>query len=152
MNQEVLIGSALYAIAEERKRQIEKWGSQDSNTLFAWMSILMEEVGELAEAVNETEFMNAAHPERGGMEAIQKEAVHVAAVAASIIEVCIKHLTPIYGDRYIENGRIINCKGCNQPFLATHGSRQYCDKCNTNSTVRVRTARARRKEQVKDEG
>lgn len=95
MDHEVLIGSALHAIAVERKRQIEKWGSQDSNTLFAWMSILMEEVGELAEAVNETEFMNAAHPERGGMEAIQKEAVHVAAVAASIIEVCIKRLTPI---------------------------------------------------------
>ena len=94
-DQEVLIGCALHAIAEERKRQIEKWGSQDSNTLFAWMSILMEEVGELAEAVNETEFMNAAHPERGGMEAIQKEAVHVAAVAASIIEMCIKQLTPI---------------------------------------------------------
>jgi len=48
------------------------------------------------------------------------------------------------GDRYIENGRILNCKGCNQPFLATHGSRQYCDRCNANSTVRVRTTRARK--------
>ena len=46
-------------IIQERKAQIKKWGDQSNNHLFEWVSILAEEMGELAEAVNETCFKNA---------------------------------------------------------------------------------------------
>ena len=78
--------SAIDSVIKERLRQIELWGDQSDNHLFEWMSILGEEYGELCEAVNETCFKNGTHPERGGDEKIIKEAVHVAAVAVSIIE------------------------------------------------------------------
>jgi NTP pyrophosphatase (non-canonical NTP hydrolase) len=90
MDQKKMMDCAARLVKEERERQIAKWGMQEDNTMFAWMSVLMEEAGELAEAVNETEFHNATHPERGGIENIRKEAVHVAAVAMSIIEQCIR--------------------------------------------------------------
>jgi len=78
------------AIAE-RRRQIEKWGNQSGNHPFEWMSILMEEVGELAEAVNETCFASPhVKPERGGNDAILREAVHVAAVALAIAEAVLR--------------------------------------------------------------
>lgn len=41
---------------------------------------------ELCEAANETCFQNPKHPERGGFDAVVREAVHVAAVAVQIIE------------------------------------------------------------------
>lgn len=61
-------------------------GDQSWNHPFEWISILGEEYGELCEAVNETLFENAAHPDRGGFEKIIKEATQVAAVAVAIIE------------------------------------------------------------------
>lgn len=80
---------AMNAVRKERERQVAKWGPQDTNEWPEWMSILMEEVGELAEAINETWFRNAQNPERGGLDNIRKEAVQVAAVALSIVEQCI---------------------------------------------------------------
>ncbi len=77
---------ALDMVRGERERQCTLWGDQSGNSLFEWVSILGEEYGELCEAVNETSFSNAAHPDRGGFEAIIKEAVQVAAVAVAIIE------------------------------------------------------------------
>lgn len=76
---------AMDMIARERDRQIAKWGGE-SNHPFEWMSILGEEYGELCQAVNETCFHNPQHPERGGHDAIIREAVQVAAVAVSVIE------------------------------------------------------------------
>jgi len=74
-------------IGDERKRQGEKWGDASNNHLFEWMSILMEEVGELAEAVNETCFTSKhAKREKGGKDAILKEAIQVAAVATALAE------------------------------------------------------------------
>jgi NTP pyrophosphatase (non-canonical NTP hydrolase) len=74
-------------IDQERKRQDEKWGENSDNHLFEWVSILTEEVGELAEAINETCFKSDhVNHERGGKEAILKEAIQVAAVATAIIE------------------------------------------------------------------
>lgn len=81
-----LTSSALEAVRAERKRQDALWGDQSGNSLFEWMSILGEEYGELCEAVNETCFKNSAHPDRGGVENIAKEATQVAAVALEIIE------------------------------------------------------------------
>lgn len=77
---------AINRIIAERKRQNEKWGEGSYNHPFEWMSILGEEFGELCEAVNETYFSNLTHPECGGYDKIIKEATHVAAVAAAIIE------------------------------------------------------------------
>ena len=81
-----LTSSALEAVRAERQRQDVLWGDQSGNSLFEWMSILGEEYGELCEAVNETCFKNSAHPDRGGVENIAKEATQVAAVALEIIE------------------------------------------------------------------
>lgn len=86
----LLIASRMIRL--ERQRQIAKWGAQDGNTWPEWMAILMEEVGELAEAVNETWFRNAHYPERGGLPNILKEAMHTAAVAQSIMEACLRKM------------------------------------------------------------
>lgn len=80
------IESALDAVKTERQRQESLWGDQSQNHPFEWMSILGEEYGELCEAVNETFFKNATHPDRGGFDKIIKEATQVAAVAVAIIE------------------------------------------------------------------
>jgi len=76
----------LELVAAEREHQNMKWGDQSWNHPFEWMSILAEEVGELAEAVNETCFENGKNRDRGGVERIIHEAVQVAAVAVAIIE------------------------------------------------------------------
>lgn len=79
-------GGAFDSVMQERRRQDTKWGEQNHPAL-AWMSILMEEVGELAEAVNETHFDNGPDARRrGGIDNIRKEAVQVAAVAVALIE------------------------------------------------------------------
>lgn len=76
---------ALALVTEERKRQFELYGDQSGRSCYEFIAILGEEYGELCEAVTET-FMRVRHPERGGMENIVKEAVHVAAVAVQMIE------------------------------------------------------------------
>jgi NTP pyrophosphatase (non-canonical NTP hydrolase) len=43
---------AFKAIIEERRRQDAKWGEQNHTDL-RWLPILVEEVGELAKAINE---------------------------------------------------------------------------------------------------
>lgn len=71
--------SAIEIVREERRRQFEKWGKQD-HTLFVWMNILMEEVGEAAQASLHEIFGGKAKGTFG------IEIVHVAAVAVQIIE------------------------------------------------------------------
>ena len=78
--------SALALVKAERKRQDSLWGDQSETHLYEWLGILGEEYGELCEAVNETCFQNATHPEKGGFESVLREAVQVAAVAVEIIE------------------------------------------------------------------
>ena len=43
----------LEAVLSERERQDERWGDQTNNTDLEWMSILTEEIGEVAKDVNE---------------------------------------------------------------------------------------------------
>ncbi len=82
---------ALALVMDERARQDEKWGDQSRQSLFEWMSILGEEYGELCEAVNETCFHSTyVNPEKGGMDALQREATHVAVVAVAIMESVIR--------------------------------------------------------------
>ncbi len=82
---------AVELIVEERRRQIEEWGASSTLYLFKLMSILGEEFGELCQAVNESCFQKPKHPERGGEEAIVREAVQVAAVAVQVIEVILSY-------------------------------------------------------------
>ena len=65
----------------ERRRQEALWGRQDHDP-FVYVTILTEEVGEVAEAAHDTFFGGKA----GGVEAIRKEAVQVAAVALAMVE------------------------------------------------------------------
>jgi NTP pyrophosphatase (non-canonical NTP hydrolase) len=43
----------LEAVLAERERQDERWGDQTDNTDLQWMSILTEEIGEVAKDVND---------------------------------------------------------------------------------------------------
>lgn len=70
-------------IDDERTRQTVKWGVQD-HPPFAWLAILTEEVGELAQAMSEEHWRN------GPREDVLSEAVHVAAVARQIVEAIIE--------------------------------------------------------------
>lgn len=62
-------------VARERFRQDDIWGPQSNHPLSLWMTILMEEVGEVAHDILEDK-----------LEEAKKELVQVAAVAVSIIE------------------------------------------------------------------
>lgn len=93
---------AISEVVFERKRQDKLWGDQSDRPLFERLSVLVEEVGELAEAINETCLDNPPHPDRGGVALIQREATHVAAVAVSIIEAVTRWqsaLKPKFGTR-----------------------------------------------------
>lgn len=68
------------AILDERDRQDKKWGKQD-HSLPEWMTILMEEVGELADAISA-----GIRPLTKPKKEWRKEAIQVAAVALAMIE------------------------------------------------------------------
>lgn len=72
-------------IIEERHSQTTKWGVQTLG-YNEWMSILMEEVGELAQAVNSTT-ETGKHTDADNM---LEEAIQVAAVAKAIAEQLIR--------------------------------------------------------------
>jgi NTP pyrophosphatase (non-canonical NTP hydrolase) len=69
-------------IAEERKRQDDKWGTQ-SHEPIEWLPILMEEVGEVAREVCENHFPVYG---KSDMSNYRKELIQVAAVVVHMIE------------------------------------------------------------------
>ena len=71
--------SVIQEIIEERKKQDEKWGEQDHD-LCKWVSILAEEVGEVA-----AESLDRL-PEGVPYGPYREELIHVAAVAIAAIE------------------------------------------------------------------
>jgi len=71
----------LMAIAGERLRQDAKWGEQNHDP-FTYLTVLLEEVGEFAQAALHLRFGGPAQGE------FRKEAIHMAAVALAIVE-CI---------------------------------------------------------------
>lgn len=73
------MSEALQSVLNERDRQDAKWGEQNHDP-FTYLTVLTEEVGELAQAALHTRF--------GGSKAagLREEAVHVAAVALAIVE------------------------------------------------------------------
>ncbi len=62
-------------ILTERKRQDQKWGADRRQHHMIWLTILVEEVGELAEAILKNEVEN-----------IWKELIHVLAVGVAYAE------------------------------------------------------------------
>lgn len=83
--------SAMMSVFSERRDQDKKWGEQNHAPQW-WLAILMEEVGELAQAVLETHFdANPDGSPHGGIKNIRKEAVQCAAVALAMIE-CIDRM------------------------------------------------------------
>ena len=82
------------SVLAERIRQDSKWGLQN-HTEEWWLAILMEEVGELSQAILETHFNNGPEARlKGGHENIRQEAVQIAAVAIALIE-CIDRQTGV---------------------------------------------------------
>ena len=75
--------SAIAEVVAEMNRQRELWGEQNHNP-HIYMSILLEEVGEAAQALNEFYFKK----EPKELEHFREELVQSAAVAISIVE-CI---------------------------------------------------------------
>lgn len=61
-------------IKTERERQVQLWGEQ-SETPWGWLSILVEEVGEVAKEVNEHDYLE------GPSKNMEDELIQVAAVA-----------------------------------------------------------------------
>lgn len=64
-------------VLDERDRQDAKWGVQDHRPQ-AWIPILLEEVGEVARALNEGDLAN-----------YEEECIQVAAVAMAMVE-CLR--------------------------------------------------------------
>jgi len=68
-------------VRQERVVQEAKWGEQNHDS-FVWMPILMEEVGEVAEAILYNGFGGKKHPDKD----IEHELTQVAAVCKAIWE------------------------------------------------------------------
>lgn len=79
--QKEIIGKILV----ERKRQDEKWGSQNHSPI-EWCAILMEEVGEMAKEAHEFHFRGKFYKDTGQLERYEKELIQVAALAVSMLE------------------------------------------------------------------
>lgn len=78
--------SALAEVAEEFRRQDEKFGDQSSHSYDRWMTILVEEVGELARAIEDLRDAPPYQPfvdytEPRALSHLMDEARQVAAVA-----------------------------------------------------------------------
>ena len=81
----------LQAIQDERDRQDVKWGAQRDLTQKTWLTILMEEVGEVAESILE-----------GDPEVYRKELVQVAAVAVAALEGYYSPPPPVNRNDYLK--------------------------------------------------
>lgn len=72
---------ALNDIMNERRNQDRRWGEQNHDP-YTYLTILVEEVGEYAQATLQTQFGGS----RGGIHRMRDEAIQVAAVAMAIVE------------------------------------------------------------------
>jgi NTP pyrophosphatase (non-canonical NTP hydrolase) len=106
-------------IQEERRRQDEKWGEQNHDDTW-WLAILMEEVGELAQAMLHSSF-GGPH---AGTE--RTELTQVAAVAVQWLEAMGRRANinrcPACGDDRTGKGSLISAVNGGQAFC---GERCY---------------------------
>ena len=75
--------NATLSVLLERHKQNKKWGEQNHDA-YRWITILMEEVGEVSQAVLQSEFGG----DKGGQKNVHDEMVQVAAVALAMVECC----------------------------------------------------------------
>lgn len=64
----------------EVNKQNKQWGDESELTPHQWLGLIQEEVGEIAQAVNETYLPNKTKTKLGGKENIQKEIYQAAAL------------------------------------------------------------------------
>lgn len=64
----------------EVNKQNKQWGDESELTLHQWLGLIQEEVGEIAQALNETYLPNKTKAKLGGKENIQAEIYQVAAL------------------------------------------------------------------------
>lgn len=85
---------AIDTVLLERRHQLDKWGEQRHGWP-EWLSILTEEVGELAERCNELRWHlpDTSADRRSVYGDAYDEASHVAAVAVSIMEHLLEEIT-----------------------------------------------------------
>jgi NTP pyrophosphatase (non-canonical NTP hydrolase) len=83
---EFLAGQVLLLIKKERERQTQLWGKQTYKNPLYWLGILTEEVGEFAQAANETMLENAKKKHLGGPDNMANELIQIAAVAVAAAE------------------------------------------------------------------
>lgn len=67
-------------IMKEVINQKKQWGNESELTPHQWLGIIQEEVGEIAQAVNETYLLNKTKIKLGGKENIQTEIYQTAAL------------------------------------------------------------------------
>lgn len=87
-------GDALWPSADiaeeavyERRRQLLKWGDQTHRTQHEYLAILLEEVGEVAKAINEVTYSNQeGELYISQLENLREELIQVAAVAIGQVE------------------------------------------------------------------
>jgi NTP pyrophosphatase (non-canonical NTP hydrolase) len=74
-------------ILKERKRQDEKFGEQNRNSL-EWLAILIEEVGELSRSIVDKEILkfSFSRENRDLIHSYRDEMIQIAAVALNAIE------------------------------------------------------------------
>lgn len=74
-------------VQEESKRQIEKWGIQE-HSLTKWFTILAEDVGSIAKAINNYEALPFCQQEKDyiNLDKIVDEAIQVATLCLKIVE------------------------------------------------------------------
>lgn len=75
-------------VQQERYRQVDLWGQQDHDAQ-TWLSILVEEVGEVAKEC--AEGIGSAAGRRFDMGAYRAEMIQVAAVAVAAVEALDRH-------------------------------------------------------------
>lgn len=115
-------------VLAERERQDKKWGYPQKNTPFEWISILTEEVGELAQALNDS--LLGPKPCRR-MDSVIRETIHVAAVALSIVE----HI-----DQFVPDG-VRMCKKCGcTDFCACDNGCYWVEEDLCSECVPINTA------------
>lgn len=67
-------------IMKEVINQKKQWGNESELTPHQWLGLIQEEVGEIAQAVNETYLLNKTKIKLGGKENIQTEIYQTAAL------------------------------------------------------------------------
>lgn len=64
----------------EVKKQKKQWGDESELTPHQWLGLIQEEVGEIAQAINETYLPNKTKAKLGGKSNIQAEIYQAAAL------------------------------------------------------------------------